>query len=138
MTHAAGRSARVLVVDDNPLNARLLEAQLQSAGYTVVTCHDGLTALAEFMRAPFDVVLLDVLMPPPDGIETCGLLRATDVGARVPVVFVTALTDPEVHERALAAGGNAVVLKPITREAMLAQVRAVLPETLSDANDGAR
>jgi len=129
-------ATRVLVVDDNPLNARLLEAQLQSAGYAVVTCNDGLTALAEYMRAPFDLVLLDVLMPPPDGIETCRLLRATDMGARVPIVFVTALTDPDVRARALEAGGNAVVLKPVTREEMLSQVRAVLP--VSDGRDAAR
>lgn len=130
MGDAVARAARVLVVDDNPLNARLLEAQLQSAGYVVVTCHDGLTALAEFMRAPFDVVLLDVLMPPPDGIETCRLLRAADMGAEVPVVFVTALTDPDVRVRAFEAGGDALVLKPVTREEMLSQVRAVLPGRL--------
>lgn len=137
MGKAVARSARVLVVDDNPLNARLLEAQLQSAGYRVVTCHDGLTALAEFMRATFDVVLLDVLMPPPDGLETCRLLRATDAGATVPIVFVTALTDPQVHQQAIEAGGNAVVLKPITREEMLTQVRAVLPDGFSAPGDAA-
>jgi CheY-like chemotaxis protein len=128
--------ARLLVVDDNPLNARLLEAQLVSAGYEVVACHDGLAGLAELLRGKFDAVLLDVLMPPPDGFETCRLIRASEPdGERIPVIFVTALVGAPVREQAMACGGDALITKPATREEVVAQIEAMLAKS---AADGAR
>jgi two-component system cell cycle response regulator len=86
-------SARVLVVDDVPVNRRLLEAKLAAEFFEVAMAASGAEALSVAARWSPDVVLLDVMMPEMDGFETCRALKADPATAHVPVVMVTALID---------------------------------------------
>jgi two-component system, cell cycle response regulator len=84
-------TARVLVVDDNPANLKLLEARLTAEYYDVVTCANGRDALAICTNGDCDIVLLDVMMPGMNGFDVCRRLKADPATAHIPVVMVTAL-----------------------------------------------
>ena len=85
-----GTAARILVVDDVPENVRLLEAVLDAHGYETVSAADGRSALELAVSAKPDLVLLDVMMPPPDGYVVCRRLREQDETAVLPVIMLTA------------------------------------------------
>src|SRR4051812_11453681 len=97
-------TARILVVDDIAANRRLLEAKLSAEFYEVAVVASGADALATAARWSPDVVLLDVMMPGMDGYETCRRLKALPATAHIPVVMVTALTEPGERVRGLEAG----------------------------------
>src|SRR5713226_9903796 len=84
--------AKILVVDDEPANCALFEAILRNQGYSVVLATDGHGALEEFARHRPDLILLDVMIPRPDGFEVCRRLKANPDTRLIPVVLVTALS----------------------------------------------
>ncbi|MCA9558441.1 MAG: response regulator [Myxococcales bacterium] len=113
----------VLVVDDEPLNIELLEGLLEVDGHDVLTATDGPTAL-DICRARIpDVVLLDVMMPGIDGIETCRLMRQDPRLAATPILVVSAAAGRESRMRAIAAGADDFVAKPIDGGEMRLRVR---------------
>jgi two-component system, sensor histidine kinase and response regulator len=117
---------RVLVIDDNAQNRAVAEGQLVSAGYEVQTAESGEAGLEVFERSEPDLVLLDLLMPGMDGIETCRRLRQLPGGQDTPIVFVTAQGDLETQRRALESGGDDFLSKPIQRIELLLRVRSLL------------
>ncbi|KQW53041.1 guanylate cyclase [Nocardioides sp. Root1257] len=115
---------RVLVVDDQPANVRLLDAILTPLGYDVPTASSGeeaLEAIAE--RAP-DLVLLDIVMPGMDGYEVCERIRERPETAYLPVVMITASGD-EQKVQALQVGADDFLTKPIDRNELLARVASL-------------
>jgi len=116
----------ILVVDDNEQNRLLVEARLTAAGYCVVQAESGARALDIFSERPCDLVLLDVRMPGLDGFETLDRLRKLPRGADVAVVFLTALDDVATHERALRAGVDDYLTKPLRATELLIRVRSLL------------
>lgn len=119
-------SADILVVDDNPQNRLLAEAQLESVGYRVTLADSGAAALALLETRTFDLVLLDVMMPALDGFETCRRIRELPAARRVPILFLTASHDAAIHERALDSGGDDFLKKPIERTELLLRVRSLI------------
>ena len=118
-------SGNVLVVDDGPDNRRLVSHHLRRAGATVQVAVDGRQALLEFARAeaegrPYDLILSDMQMPELDGYELARTLR--QLGARVPIVALTAAAMAEDRERCLSAGCDDYCSKPIVKETLLAAV----------------
>lgn len=124
MSEAVTR-ARLLVVDDQPLNIRLLHAVLSPA-YQVFMATSGEQALALCQTNPPDLVLLDVVMPGMDGYETCRQLRADPRTASIPVVFVTGHDDDAERARGHAAGAVGFLTKPVEPPQVLALVDSLL------------
>jgi two-component system, cell cycle response regulator len=118
-------SARVLVVDDLPANAKLLEARLTAEYFDVVTATSGAEALAICEREQCDIVLLDVMMPEMDGFEVCRRLKAGPKTHHIPVVMVTALNQPSDRVRGLEAGADDFLTKPVSDIALVARVRSL-------------
>lgn len=123
-TPEAGARVRVLVVDDEPTLAELLQMALRYEGWEVRTAGDGLTAVREARRFGPDVVVLDIMLPDIDGLEVLRRLRAD--APEVPVLFLTARDAVEDRIAGLTAGGDDYVTKPFSLEELVARLRALL------------
>jgi adenylate cyclase len=117
---------RILVVDDNATNIKILQTRLASAGYDVVTAIDGEEALVAAHATAPDLILLDIMMPRLDGIEVCKRLRADPQFPFTPIILVTALSESRDVIAGLEAGGDEYLTKPIDHGALLARVRSML------------
>ena len=117
--------ARILVVDDVPENVRLLEAVLDAHGYDVVSATNGDAALELALSARPDLVLLDVMMPQPDGLAVCKQLRAQEETAVLPVIMLTASEGSE-KRTAIEAGADDFIPKPFDRAELLTRIRSLL------------
>jgi signal transduction histidine kinase len=117
---------KILVVDDNESNRALARATLEDQGWDVVVTASGPEALLAFEAEPPHCVLLDVRLPGMDGFEVCERIRSLPGGAETPVVFLTALRDVDTFDRALKAGGDDFLSKPIDTTELVVRVQAVL------------
>jgi len=116
----------ILVVDDVPDNVDIVQMRLESQGYEVVTAADGIEALDKIREVLPDLVLLDVMMPKLDGIETVKRLKADPSLPFIPVILVTAKADAKDVIGGLESGGDDYLTKPVDHAALSARVRAML------------
>jgi len=123
---------KILVVDDQPQNARLLEAVLVRQGYAVAVATSGQEALAKVASERPDLVLLDVVMPGINGYEVCRLLRADPATRFLPIVMVTSSPD-EDKVQAIEVGADDFIQKPFDQHELLARVHSLL--RLKDYHD---
>jgi adenylate cyclase len=116
----------ILVVDDVPDNVDILQMRLEAQGYEVITAGDGSEALDKIRALLPDLVLLDVMMPKLDGIETVRRLKADPSLPFIPVILVTAKADASDVIAGLESGGDDYLTKPVDHAALSARVRAML------------
>lgn len=116
----------ILVVDDEDQNLMVLEAMLISQDYDVVTASNGKEALNVIKENPPDLVLLDIMMPVMDGYETVRLIKEDETTKSIPVVMVTALTQVEDRVKALEAGADDFMSKPVDKTEVRARVKSLL------------
>ncbi|MBT2322388.1 response regulator [Variovorax paradoxus] len=117
---------RILIVDDNATNVKILRARLGSEGYEVVSAADGEEGLAAARQLTPDLILLDLMMPKLGGIEVCRRLRADPDFPFTPIIIVTAMADLKDVVAGLEAGGDEYLTKPVDHAALAARVRSML------------
>jgi adenylate cyclase len=123
----------ILVVYDVPDTVEILQMRLESQGYAVVTAGDGVEALEKIHELLPDIVLLDIMMPRMDGIETVKQIKADPSLPFIPVILVTARADAKDVIAGLESGGDDYLTKPVDHAALMARVRAMLRiKTLHD------
>lgn len=118
--------ASILVVDDTPANLQVLAGMLKDRGYKVRPVPSGKLALLAARRDPPDLILLDINMPEMNGYEVCEHLKADDDLKGIPVIFISALTEPLDKVKAFAIGGVDYITKPFQMEEMHARVETHL------------
>ena len=118
--------AKILVVDDEPKNVKLLADLLTAKGYTAITASSGQEALVKVEAEQPDLVLLDVVMPEMSGYEVCQKIRENPSTEILPVVMVTALDPAEERVKGLDSGADDFLTKPINQAELLARVRSLL------------
>jgi DNA-binding NarL/FixJ family response regulator len=118
--------ARILIVDDEPLNVDYLEQELEERGFETETATDGLKALERMAASPPDLVLLDVMMPGMDGISVLRILKGDPETRLVPVVLMTALNAVEDRVRGIEAGADDFLSKPVDDRELLARINTAL------------
>lgn len=119
-------AGQILVVDDDPSNRALMEEILLSQGLRVVTATNGLEGLELVAKYSPDIVLLDIMMPVMDGLETCRRIKANPETALTPVVLVTALAAAPDRLRGIEAGADDFLNKPFDPTELLARVHSLL------------
>jgi formate hydrogenlyase transcriptional activator len=134
------RIARILCVDDEPLNLSLLEAMLSPRGYDVVAAVNGPEALDKIQAGQIDICLLDVMMPGMDGFEVCRRIKSDDLYRNIPVVMITSYADLKNRIRGIEAGAEDFISKPFDSTEVLARIKMLLHvsslnEQLQNAHD---
>lgn len=117
------KSAKILVVDDEPQVRRVMRVALTAEGYTIFEARNGEEALNSFRTDPPDVVLLDLNMPVMDGLAACREIRRN---SSVPIIMLTVRSGERDKVLALDAGADDYVVKPFSMQELLARLRAAL------------
>jgi len=120
------KKAKILCVDDEPSIREILYHVLKEEGYQVLTASDGQEALAVAAKEQPDLVLLDIMMPNLDGMETCRRLRAQPATRDLRVIILTAYDMRERLEQAITAGADDFLGKPIDLTELRIRVRSML------------
>ncbi|MCP5072146.1 MAG: response regulator [Rhodobacteraceae bacterium] len=119
-------SKRILVIEDQEDNRRILRDLLSSVGFEVLEAVDGVEGVDAAAREKPDLILTDIQMPNMDDYETARRIKATETGAATPVIAVTSYALSGDEEKARAAGCDDYIAKPYSPRALLAKVRAHL------------
>jgi two-component system, cell cycle response regulator len=117
---------RILVIEDNAVNLDLMLYLLKAHGHDAEGCSDPLRALDAAVQGRYDLILSDVLMPELDGYQLAGYLKDDPRTARVPLIAVTALAMAADRDRAIQAGFDGYIAKPIDPENFGAQIERFL------------
>jgi len=116
----------VLIVDDDPNALEILSRMLAREGYTCKTAESGQIGLDLLAREPFDVIVLDVMMPNMDGLQVCERLRSNATLRSIPVILLTAKDDMETRARGMALGVSEYLTKPLNKHELFTRLRAQL------------
>lgn len=116
--------ARILVVEDEVINQKLIGSILKSDGYTVEIAPDGIVALMQIFKEKFDLILSDIAMPNLDGYQMLEYLRKNNVD--IPVIFISSHTGPEYEAKGLQMGASEYIKKPVDPKLLLIRIEKVL------------
>ena len=124
----ADNKPRILIVEDHPLIAELVETRLRVEGMRPVHCPGGREALALLDQEAFDLVVLDIMMPEIDGYEVLQKIRSSPATANLPVIFLSAKSSPADVEKGFALGANHYITKPFSGQDLVRKIRLCLSE----------
>ena len=119
-------AVRILIVEDEPEIADNLSALLTAKGHKVVTCTEGADGVARARKEPFDLLLLDVMLPRMSGFDVCKLLKADPKTAKLKIVMVTGLGRMGDVEEAFRAGADDYLIKPFDSVRLFKKIEKVL------------
>jgi two-component system chemotaxis response regulator CheY len=119
---------KILIVDDDKTTRKLLSLYLKGSGFEVVTAENGLNALEKLGSDTFQLVLTDLNMPFMDGIEFLKAMKSNPGTSHIPALMLTTETDEEERQRAIDAGADGYLSKPVTAEVMVAKIRQMVGE----------
>lgn len=125
---------RILYVEDDPTAREYIQKGLAERGYQVEVAHDADDGIALATRGPFDLLLLDVMLPDSDGFEILQTLRSRDV--ELPAIFLSARGEVQDRIRGLNLGADDYLVKPFAFAELLARIQAVARRTLAEPDDG--
>ena len=129
-------ASKILIADDNQPNVELLEAYLAEVKCEIATAADGHETLEKVAQFKPDLILLDIMMPKLSGFEVCRMLKSDENTRQIMIFMVTALGEPGDIERAVAAGCNDFLSKPINKLDFLMRVENLLKvRHLTDERD---
>jgi CheY-like chemotaxis protein len=118
---------KVLFIEDDPMNRRVVGDMLSVAGATMTEAEDGASGLRVLDHEDFQIVLVDLRMPGMDGVEVITRIRSrADAKARIPIIVVTADTAADLRDRCLAAGADEVLFKPVAMDALFDAMGRIL------------
>ena len=125
---ASNEGTRVLIVEDHPMIAELVETRLRIEGMRPTKCLGGREAIQFLGHADVDLVILDIMMPHVDGYEVFKFLKSQERTRHVPVIFLTAKSIQEDIEKGLAMGGDYYITKPFSGADLVRKVKILLEE----------
>lgn len=128
---------KILIVDDEPDILEFLQYNLRKEGYTVVTASDGKQAIGVAEREKPNLILMDIMMPELDGVETCRMLRSRKEFNDTPIAFLTARDEDFSQITALDVGGDDYITKPIKPRVLLSRISALLRRSSRSSYDDA-
>ena len=118
--------SKVLIVDDEAANLELAAALVSAEGYQPILASDGETALQQIQAHRPDIIILDIVMPKMNGIETCRKIKTNPRSYSIPVIIVTALNSQEEKMKAIAAGADDFITKPFDRMELSARLKSLI------------
>jgi two-component system, OmpR family, alkaline phosphatase synthesis response regulator PhoP len=126
---------KILIVDDEPDIIEFLQYNLKKEGFVVVSANDGRQAITVAEKEKPDLIILDIMMPELDGVETCRLLRSKKEFASTPIAFLTARDEDFAQITALDVGGDDYITKPIKPRVLISRIGALLRRTAAAADE---
>ncbi len=121
-----GEKDRILIVDDDSLNLKLMVASLLPGPYECITASNGLEALEQVEKQPPDLILLDIMMPGLDGYQVAARVKEDPATRNIPIILITALDDTDSKVRGLEAGADEFLNKPVHAAELQARVKSLL------------
>ncbi|NMC42296.1 MAG: response regulator [candidate division Zixibacteria bacterium] len=125
-TRTAIRTAKILVIDDEPEITEIIEAFLDNAGYVVKVENQPVRAFVQAREFRPDLILLDIMMPGTDGYQICNQIKEDPAMAEIPVIFLTGKDSKDDQGRSFQSGGDMYIKKPFSCERLLEIVNIVL------------
>lgn len=114
---------RILIIDDNPINLKVVALVLEAAGYEFRMAKSGMAALSILEKSKPDLILLDIQMPEMDGFETFRRIKENKSNSKIPIIFLTAHTDNEIIQKVFSYGGADIAAKPFNSDELLARIK---------------
>lgn len=122
--------AKILIVDDEPKATTLLEMLLSAKGYETVAVNESSVAVKIAIETHPDLIILDLMMPEPDGFKVCRMLRADARFTFTPILIITALDDTDSRIVAFGAGADDYMIKPYNVDELVAIIKNLLREEI--------
>jgi CheY-like chemotaxis protein len=124
-------AGRILIADDDPIVLELGTVTLINAGFDVSVAADGAAAMEQLMASSFDLAIIDLLMPKIDGLRLIGLIRATPILRKIPILVITSQRDPSIIEEGLQVGANDYLTKPVSWPDLPTRINSLIEQARS-------